>query len=61
MYCIDRLYHRLVKTTPNPKATKNNRGELVGPLPPPPPPVELGVGDGMIVDPDGADMVDVDD
>lgn len=23
-------YHRLVKTTPNPRATKNSRGELVG-------------------------------
>lgn len=27
-------YHRLVKTTPKPRATKNRRGELVGPLPP---------------------------
>jgi hypothetical protein len=26
-------YHRLVKTTPNPRATKNSRGELVGPPP----------------------------
>lgn len=25
-------YHRFVKTTPNPRATKNNKGELVGPL-----------------------------
>lgn len=25
-------YHKFVKTTPNPRATKNNRGELVGPL-----------------------------
>ena len=24
-------YHRLVKTTPKPRATKNKRGELVGP------------------------------
>lgn len=24
-------YHRFVKTTPNPRATKNNSGELVGP------------------------------
>lgn len=30
-------YHRLVKTTPNPSATKNNSGELVPPPPPPPP------------------------
>lgn len=28
--------HKLVKTTPKPKATKNKRGELVGPLFPPP-------------------------
>lgn len=28
-------YHRLVNTTPNPSATKNSKGELVGgPLPP---------------------------
>lgn len=32
-----RVYHKLVKTTPNPSATKNSSGELVGPLPPPPP------------------------
>jgi hypothetical protein len=25
-------YHRFVKTTPKPRATKNNKGELVGPL-----------------------------
>lgn len=25
-------YQRLVKTTPNPSATKKSRGELVGPL-----------------------------
>lgn len=25
-------YHKFVKTTPNPRATKNNRGELVGPV-----------------------------
>ena len=24
-------YHKFVKTTPNPNATKNNSGELVGP------------------------------
>jgi hypothetical protein len=27
-----------VKTTPNPRATKNSKGELVPPPPPPPPP-----------------------
>jgi hypothetical protein len=32
-------YHKLVKTTPKPRATKNRRGELVGPLPPPEEPV----------------------
>jgi hypothetical protein len=31
-------HHRFVKTTPNPSATKNSKGELVGPPPPPPPP-----------------------
>lgn len=31
-------YHKFVKTTPNPKATKKSKGELVGPPPPPPPP-----------------------
>lgn len=36
-------YHRLVKTTPKPNATKNSKGELVGP-PPPPPPVLEAVG-----------------
>ena len=30
---IDCTHHRLVKTTPNPRATKKSRGEL-GPLPP---------------------------
>lgn len=39
-------YHRFVKTTPNPKATKNSKGELVGPLPPPPPPLDVCVGEG---------------
>ena len=27
-------YHKFVKTTPKPNATKNSRGELVGPPPP---------------------------
>ena len=44
-------YQRFVKTTPKPSATKNNKGELVGPPPPPPPPPEL-VGED-----DGADEV----
>lgn len=41
-------YHKFVKTTPNPNATKNNNGELVGPPPPPPPPfdgVAVGLGE----------------
>lgn len=33
-----------MKTTPKPNATKNNNGELVGPLPPPPFPDGEGVG-----------------
>jgi hypothetical protein len=28
-----RLYHRFVKTTPKPNATKKSNGELVGPPP----------------------------
>lgn len=39
-------YQRFVNTTPNPRATKKSKGELVGP-PPPPPPLE---GDGVDVD-----------
>ena len=35
-------YHRFVKTTPKPSATKKSKGELVGPPPPPP---ELGTVD----------------
>ena len=30
------VYHRFVKTTPNPRATKKSKGELWGPPPPPP-------------------------
>ena len=41
-------YHRLVNTTPNPKATKKSNGELVGPLPLLPP--ELVVGSGGAAD-----------
>lgn len=29
--CIE-MYHRFVNTTPNPSATKNRRGDDVGPL-----------------------------
>lgn len=41
------LYHRFVKTTPKPKATKKSNGELVGPPPPEElPPVLAGcIGD----------------
>ena len=50
-----------MNTTPKPKATKNNNGELVGP-PPPPPPLggaddvaaggagAVGCGDGVVVE-----------
>lgn len=38
---LERPYHKLVKTTPKPKATKNSNGELVGPPPPPPPPEDV--------------------
>lgn len=42
---IRETYQRLVKTTPNPRATKKSNGELVGPLlPPPPPPCGVFVG-----------------
>ena len=42
-----------MKTTPKPKATKNRRGELVGPLFPPPPSL-FSRGAGVDV---GADMM----
>jgi hypothetical protein len=41
--------HKLVKTTPKPNATKNNKGELVGPLVPPPLPVVLADGGPEVV------------
>ena len=56
-----------MKTTPNPNATKNSRGELVGPPPPPfPPPCDVvaaggagvegvGIGGGTVE----LDMVDL--
>jgi hypothetical protein len=37
------MIHRFVKTTPKPRATKNNRGELVGPLAEAPVVVAAGV------------------
>ena len=41
-----KTYHKFVKTTPKPNATKNNNGELVGPPPPPPPPLDgVAVGE----------------
>ena len=46
-----KAYHRLVKTTPKPRATKNSNGEL-GPLPPPPP---VGDGEGLAVGGVGAE------
>lgn len=45
-------YHKFVKTTPNPSATKNSSGELVGPLlllPLLESPVGLGMGDEVVV------------
>lgn len=48
----DAAYHRLVKTTPNPRATKNSSGELVPGFPPPllpEPCVGLAVGTGGTV------------
>lgn len=42
-------HHRLVKTTPKPRATKNNKGELVGPLLPLPLPLLPLVEDGIVV------------
>lgn len=44
--------HRFVKTTPKPSATKNSKGELVGPPPPPlpePVPVVVGLGRANVV------------
>jgi hypothetical protein len=38
------VYHKFVKTTPKPRATKNRRGELVGPLPPLEEPVLVAAG-----------------
>ena len=59
-------HQRFVKTTPNPNATKNRRGELLPPPPPPPPPaaddvaltealVEVCECDNVVV---GADVVE---
>ena len=47
-------HQRFVKTTPNPKATKNRRGELLPPPPPPPDVVEdaAGAGDVGVAVPD---------
>jgi hypothetical protein len=65
-------YQRFVKTTPNPRATKNSKGELV-PVPPPPPlfgfdvevasaaSVEESVGDAAELVMDDAAVVDAAD
>lgn len=51
-------YHRFVNTTPNPRATKKSKGELVGPLPLFPGPPKLVVGPGGAEDVEvGEDMV----
>lgn len=50
-------YHRFVKTTPKPNATKKRSGEL-GPLPPPPGlPVGEAVGEDTIDDDNDDDVV----
>jgi hypothetical protein len=43
------IYHKFVKTTPKPRATKNRRGELVGPLPPLDEPVVVAAGSAVDV------------
>ena len=47
--------HKLVKTTPNPRATKNSSGELG---PEPPPPLPDAVGDAAELDDVGLDILD---
>jgi hypothetical protein len=41
-------YHKFVKTTPNPRATKKRSGELLGP--PPPPPLSLPDVAALVLD-----------
>lgn len=48
-------YHKFVKTTPNPSATKNNNGELVGPPPLPLLGVAVEAG-GTVTEDEGAEM-----
>lgn len=47
---IEETNHKLVKTTPKPRATKKSKGELVGPLLPPPPPTVDALGVGEVVE-----------
>lgn len=42
--------HKLVNTTPKPKATKNSKGELVGPFDPPLPEVVEDIVAPEVVD-----------
>jgi hypothetical protein len=49
------MYHRLVNTTPKPRATKNSNGELVGPEPVCGAPLSVADGDDDVVD----DVVDM--
>ena len=51
-------YHKFVKTTPKPNATKNSRGELAGGLPEGLPPAVFAGGAGL-VDEDIMAIVDV--
>jgi hypothetical protein len=44
------MYHRLVNTTPNPRATKNSNGEFVGPEPVCGAPLSVGDGVDDVVD-----------
>ena len=53
-------YHKFVNTTPKPRATKNSKGELVGPPPPPLPPagdVDAAGGAGGLVEEGAMDVL----
>lgn len=49
-------YHRFVNTTPNPRATKNNKGELVGLFEPEPSPPLLAVVVAALLEADVEDI-----
>ncbi len=52
-------YHKLVKTTPKPNATKKSSGELVGPPPPPPLAADVVAAGGAAAE--GECTTDIDD